>query len=74
MTQNQMNAINNYGLVGYVECEGELQSSDLIYAYHQHLKTFYAINKSNLNFNGAFRGKRAIIIHNLDGQVLNFPS
>ena len=44
-----MKAINDYGLVGYVQRGGELPSSDFIDAYHQHIKTFYARNKSTLN-------------------------
>lgn len=73
INQAQIKAINDYGLVGYVQRGGELPSSDFIDAYHQHLKTFYARNKSNLNFNGSYRGEPAIIVHNLtDGQVLIF--
>nr|YP_009029002.1 hypothetical protein [Cylindrotheca closterium]AGY78399.1 hypothetical protein [Cylindrotheca closterium] len=68
-----MKAINKYGLVGYVEPGGELPSSALIDDYHQHLKTFYVRNQSTLNLNGAYRGERAIIVHNrTHGQVLIF--
>lgn len=49
ISQAQMKAINDYGLVGYVQRGGELPSSDFIDAYHQHIKTFYARNKSTLN-------------------------
>ena len=73
INQAQIKAINDYGLVGYVQRGGELPSSDFIDTYHQHLKTFYARNKSTLNFNGSYRGEPAIIVHNLtDGQVLIF--
>ena len=59
-----MKAINDYGLVGYVQRVGLLPSLDFIYAYHQHVKSFYERNKSTLNFNGSYRGQRAIIVHN----------
>ena len=68
-----MKIINDYGLVGYVQRGGELPSSDFIDAYHQHIKTFYARNKSTLNLNGSYRGERAIIVHNeINGEVLIF--
>jgi len=69
----QMKAINDYGLVGYVQRGDKLPSSDFIDAYHQHVKTFYARNKSTLNLNGSYRGERAIIVHNeINGEVLIF--
>ncbi len=73
ISQAQMKAINDYGLVGYVQRGGELPSSNFIDAFHHHIKTFYARNKSNLNLNGSYRGERAIIVHNeINGQVLIF--
>jgi hypothetical protein len=70
-----MKAINDYGLLGYVERGGELPSSAFIDAYHQHLKTFFARNKSTLNLNGAYRGKPAIVVHNATtNEVLIFRS
>ena len=73
INQAQIKAINDYGLVEYVQRGGELPSSDFIDAYYQHIKTFYARNKSTLNLNGSYRGERAIIVHNLtDGQVFIF--
>jgi hypothetical protein len=73
ISQAQMKAINDQGLVGYVQRGGELPSSDFIDAYHQHIKTFYARNKSTLNLNGSYRGERAIIVHNeINGEVLIF--
>ena len=69
----QMKAINDYGLVGYVQRGGQRPSSDFIYAYNQHVKTFYERNKSTLNLNGSYRGERAIIVHNeSNGEVLIF--
>ena len=59
-----MKARDDYGLVGYVKRGGELPSSDFIDAYHQHIKTCYARNKSTLHLNGSSRGERAIIVHN----------
>jgi hypothetical protein len=73
ISQAQMKAINDYGLVGYVQRGGELPSSNFIDAFHHHIKTFYARNKSNLNLNGSYRGERAIIVHNeINGEVLIF--
>ena len=73
ISQAQMKAINDYGLVGYVQRGGELPSSNFINAFHHHIKTFYARNKSNLNLNGSYRGERAIIVHNeINGEVLIF--
>ncbi len=73
LAKPQIKAINDYGLVGYVQRGGELPSSDFIDAYHQHIKTFYTRNKSTLNLNGSYRGERAIIIHNdINGEVLIF--
>ena len=73
INQAQIKAINDYGLVGYVQRGGELPSSDFIDAYYQHLKTFYARNKLTLNLNCAYRGEPAIRVHNLtDSQVLIF--
>ena len=73
ISQTQMKAINDYGLVGYVKRGGELPYLDFIDAYHQHIKTFYARNKSNLNLNGSYRGERAIIVHNkINDEVLIF--
>ena len=73
ISQAQMKAINDYGLVVYVQRGGLLPSSDFIDAYHQHIKTFYARNKSTLNLNGSYRGERAIIVHNeINGEVLIF--
>jgi hypothetical protein len=73
ISQAQMKAIDDYGLVGYVKRGGELPSSDFIDAYHQHIKTFYARNKSTLNLNGSYRGERVIIVHNeINGEVLIF--
>jgi len=48
ISQAQMKAINDYGLVGYVERGGKLPSSLFIDAYHQHVKTFFARKKSNI--------------------------
>ena len=75
ISQAQMKAINEYGLVGYVERGGQLPSSKFIDAYHQHVKTFYARNKSTLNLNGSYRGEPAIIVHSeTKGEVLIFRS
>ena len=75
ISQAQIKAIDDYGLLGYVQRGGEFPSSDFIDAYHQHIKTFYARNKSNLNLNGSYRGKRAIIVHNeINGEVLIFKA
>jgi hypothetical protein len=47
----------------------------LINAYHQHVKTFFARNKSTLNLNGSYRGEPAKIIHNeITGELLIFRS
>jgi hypothetical protein len=73
ITKDDMKALNDYGLIGYVQRGGKLPSSDFIDAYYQHLKTFYARNKSTLNLNGSYRGERAIIVHNeINGEVLIF--
>ena len=53
-------AINQYGLVEYVERRGQLPSLEFIAAYHQHVKTFFARNKPTLNLNGSY----PIIVHN----------
>jgi hypothetical protein len=45
ISQTQIKAINDYGLVGYVERGGRLPPSVFIDAYHQHVKTFFARNK-----------------------------
>ena len=56
-----------------VERGGKLPSSAFIDAYHQHVKTFFARNKSTLNLNGSYRGEPAIIVHNeIPGEVLIF--
>jgi len=74
-SQGQMKAINDYGLVGYVQRGGKLPSSAFIDAYHQHVKTSYARNKHTLNLNGAYRGESTIIVHDeISGQVLIFNS
>jgi len=71
----QMKVINYYGLVGYVQHGGELPSSNFIDASHQHVKTFYARNKSTLNLNGSYQGERAIIVHNdINGEVFIFKA
>ena len=51
-----MKAIKAYSLIGYIQCGGTLLSLDFIDAYHQHIKTFYARNKSTLNLNGSYPG------------------
>lgn len=73
ITKSQITAIQKYGLIGYVSRGGQLPSSDFIFAYQEHVKTFYSRNKATLNLNGAFQGERAIIVHNLkEGEVLIF--
>ena len=73
ISKDQIDAIHQYDIVGYVKRGGQLPSSEFIFAYHQHLKTFYARNKNTLNLNGAFRGEPAIIVHNEDkGEILIF--
>ncbi len=73
ISKAQMKAINDYGLVGYVQGGGQLPSSVFIYAYHQLVKNFYERNNSTLNLNGSYRGERAIIVHNeSNGEVLIF--
>jgi hypothetical protein len=75
ISQAQTKAINDYGLVGYVERGGKLPSSAFVGAYHQHVKTFFARNRSTLNLNGSYRGEPAIIVHNeITGEVLIFRS
>ena len=75
ISQAQMKAINDYGLVGYVERGGKLPSPAFIDAYHQHVKTFFARNKSTLNLNGSYRGEPRIIVHNeITGEVFIFRS
>lgn len=75
ISQDQMKAINDYGLVGYVQRGGKLPSSNFIDAYHQRLRSFYERNKSTLNLNGSYRGERAIIVHNKSkGEVVIFKA
>jgi hypothetical protein len=75
ISQAQLQAINDYDLVEYVERGGQLPSSKFINAYHQHVKTFFARNKSTLNWNGSYRGEPAIIVHNKTKvEVLIFKS
>ena len=49
ISQDQMKVIKDYGLVGYVKRGGQLPSPEFIDAYNQHLKVFFARNKSTLN-------------------------
>ena len=73
ISQDQMTVIKDYRLVGCVKRGGQLPSSEFIDAYNQHLKVFFARNKSTLNWNGSYRGEPAIIVHHKDnGQMLIF--
>ena len=72
-TKDQMLATDEYGLTRYIENGGVFPSPDLIDAYHQHVKVFYARNKKTINFNACYRGSPAIVVHNsLTGECLIF--
>lgn len=47
MTTTQLNAINKYGLINYVQRGGKLLSSDFTENYYQVIKTFYTRDKTN---------------------------
>ena len=62
-SESDLNILNTYGLIGYVERGCDFPSKAFTDTFLANTQSFYHRNKKNINFHGAFQGKRAIIVH-----------
>ena len=62
-SESDLQILNTYGLVGYVERGCDFPSKAFTDTFFANSQSFYHRNKKSINFHGAFRGKRAIIVH-----------
>jgi hypothetical protein len=62
-SESDLQILNEYGLVGYVERGCDFPSKAFTDTFFANSQSFYHRYKKNINFHGAFQGKRAIIVH-----------
>lgn len=62
-SESDLQILNEYGLVGYVERGCDFPSKAFTDTFFANSQSFYHRYKKNINFHGAYRGKRAIIVH-----------
>jgi hypothetical protein len=71
-SESDLQILNEYGLVGYVERGCAFPSKAFTNTFFANFESFYHRYKKNINFHGAFQGKRAIIVHHESGPALIF--